>query len=436
MCSDDSIVYKTLNFTVLEGGIVFEFLIGGPTTLNGEVTLQGSKNSTLPILAATVLCSKECILHNCPKLTDVDDTVKILKSLGAKIAVERNDIIINPENISGFTIPDEMMKTMRSSIIFLGALVARFKKAELSFPGGCKLGPRPIDLHINSLIKMGVNVQHGERIVCSVKDKIRGATIFLPVPSVGATENIILAAVLAEGKTTIINAAKEPEISDLCKFLNKCGANIYGAGKGIIVINGVKELTSAEHSVIPDRIAAITFMSAAVPGGDITMNGVNFRHIEAVLPIFKSMGCKITMTKETLRIVAKNRPKFYGFIKTMPYPGFPTDAQALLMSVLTLVKGRSIFIENMFENRFNHVSELVKLGADIKIKGKTATITGVNKLFAADLEAKDLRCAAALAVAAIRAQGQTKISGMYHLDRGYENFEEDFKALGANIKRI
>lgn len=415
-----------------------EFLVEGPTTLKGEVMLQGSKNSTLPILTATVLCSEECMLHNCPNLTDVKDTVKILNNLGAKITIDKNDIVIDTKDISCFKISDEMMKTMRSSIIFLGALISRFKKAEVSFPGGCKLGPRPIDLHLKSLEKMGINIdQQGENLVCCVKKKIKGATIFLPIPSVGATENIILVGVLAEGKTIIINAAKEPEINDLCEFLNKCGANIYGAGTGIIVINGVKKLAGTEHNIIPDRIAAITFMSAAaITYGDITINQSNYKHIEAVLPIFKNMGCEISMVKNSLRVVAQDRLKYYGLIKTMPYPGFPTDAQALIMAVLTCAYGRSVFVENMFIDRFSHINELKKLGADIKVKGKTATVTGVKELFAANVKAKDLRCAAALSIAALRAKGQTRISGISHLDRGYENLEGNFKALGANIKRI
>lgn len=432
------IVYKILKFTMLEGGIVSEFLVEGPTTLNGEIMLQGSKNSTLPILASTVLCSGECILHNCPSLTDVNDTLRILRDLGANVKADKNNIVVNAKNISQFKISDEMMKSMRSSIIFLGALISKLKKAEVSFPGGCKLGPRPIDLHLKALTKMGISIEkHGEKLICFVKNKIKGSSIFLPIPSVGATENIILVGVLAEGKTTIINAAKEPEISDLCDFLNKCGANIYGAGTGVIVINGVKKLSGAEHNIIPDRIAAITFMSAAaVTGGDIEINNSNYKHIKSVVPIFKNMGCKISVDEKSLRIVARDKLKFYGLIKTMPYPGFPTDAQALLMSVLSCTNGRSVFIENMFSDRFKHADELIKLGADIKVKGKTATVTGVNELIAADIEAKDLRCAAALSVAALKAAGQTRIRGIAHLDRGYENLEEDLRALGANIKRI
>lgn len=432
------IVYKILKFTMLEGGIVSEFLVEGPTTLNGEIMLQGSKNSTLPILASTVLCSGECILHNCPNLTDVNDTLRILRDLGATVKADKNNIVVNAKNISQFKISDEMMKSMRSSIIFLGALISKLKKAEVSFPGGCKLGPRPIDLHLKALTKMGISIEkHGEKLICFVKNKIKGSSIFLPIPSVGATENIILVGVLAEGKTTIINAAKEPEISDLCDFLNKCGANIYGAGTGVIVINGVKKLSGAEHNIIPDRIAAITFMSAAaITGGDIEINNSNYKHIKSVVPIFKNMGCKISADEKSLRIIARDKLKFYGLIKTMPYPGFPTDAQALLMSVLSCTNGRSVFIENMFSDRFKHADELIKLGADIKVKGKTATVTGVNELIATDIEAKDLRCAAALSVAALKAAGQTRIRGIVHLDRGYENLEEDLRALGANIKRI
>ncbi len=433
-----SIVYKTLKFTMLEGGIVSEFLVQGPTTLNGEIFLQGSKNSTLPILVSTVLCSGECILHNCPNLTDVNDTLRILRNLGATVKVDKSDIAINAKNISRFKISNEMMKSMRSSIIFLGALISKLKKAEVAFPGGCKLGPRPIDLHLRALTKMGISIEEqGKKLICFAKDKIKGASIFLPIPSVGATENIILAGALAEGKTTIINAAKEPEISDLCEFLNKCGAQIHGAGTGIIVINGAKNLSGAEHNIIPDRIAAITFMAAAaITGGDIEINNLNYKHIKSVIPIFKNMGCEISADEKSLRIIAKDKLKFYGLIKTMPYPGFPTDAQALLMAVLSCTDGRSVFIENMFSDRFSHVNELIKFGADIKVKGKTATVTGVNKLIAADVEAKDLRCAAALSVAALKAVGQTKIKGISHLDRGYENLERDFEALGASIKRI
>lgn len=414
-----------------------ELLIHGPNKLEGEIAIHGAKNSTLPLMAATLLCEGQCVLHNCPNLSDVDTSLKILRHLGCRAERSGSDVAIDPLGASNSEIPDNLMREMRSSIIFLGAIISRMGKANLSFPGGCELGPRPIDLHLAALRKMGVVIDENHGYLdCSVPNGIRGACINLSFPSVGATENVIIAASRAQGTTIITNAAREPEICDLADFLNSCGARIRGAGESTVAIEGVKHLSGCEHQVIPDRIAAATYLTAAaVTGSTLTVSNIIPEHLSPVLPVFEESGCKIDILDRKIIITAPKRLSRIKSVRTMPYPGFPTDAQAPVMAMTTLADGTSIFVENIFESRYKHVGELLRLGANIKVEGRVAVVEGVLRLSGAPVEAADLRGGAALVVAGLAAQGTTQISGLRHLDRGYENIEKSLAMLGADVER-
>lgn len=397
-------------------------LVDGTKEISGEITAQGSKNSILPILAATILCEGECCLKNCPDITDVDISLDILEFLGCKVQYKENTVVVNSEGLNRNKIPDRLMKRMRSSVIFMGALLARTSHAEMSCPGGCELGKRPIDLHISSLEKLGaVFTGDEDMLICSAPYGINGCNIDLRVPSVGATENIILSSVFAKGTVIITNAAKEPEISDLADFLNKCGAKISGAGTDTILIEGVKRLYGTEHKIIPDRIAIATYMAcAAVTGGCLTIYDVIPEHIMPVIPFFRETGCIVKYTENELRIFAPEHLDSPELVTTKPYPDFPTDAQPPLMSVSVVGGGITVFVENMFSSRYSHVSELIKLGANIIINDKLAIVTGVKRLVGTAVEAKDLRSGAALATAALAAEGTTEINGFEHILRGYD----------------
>lgn len=413
-------------------------LIEGSKKLSGEVEVQGAKNSALPILAATILCRGENILHNCSLLSDVDAAVKILRYLGGKVERHDHTMLVNTDDIYRFDIPHGLMREMRSSIVFLGAVLARNGRAKLSFPGGCELGPRPIDLHLKALRQMGAVISERHGILdCTALKGLRGTKISLSFPSVGATENILLAAVTAKGTTTITNAAREPEICDLADFLTKCGAKIYGAGEGTIVIDGVPRLESVQHTIIPDRIVAATLMaSAAITGSEIVLKGIIPEHLGAVSSVFEEAGCKIVCGKGNMYFQAPEKLKSVRVIRTMPYPGFPTDAQAPVMAALSVAKGTSCIVENIFESRFKHVGELLRLGANIKVEGRVAVVEGVNSLSGALVDAQDLRGAAALLTAGLAAEGTTEVGGINFLERGYENFEVVLSGLGANVKKI
>jgi UDP-N-acetylglucosamine 1-carboxyvinyltransferase len=413
-----------------------KLLIEGGQKLEGNVKIHGAKNSILPVLAATILCKGESVINNCPILSDVMISVKILEHLGAKVKIENHTVVVNTDSICRHDVPDFLMREMRSSIVFLGAILGRLKKAKVSLPGGCELGPRPIDLHLEAMKQMGIIEEeyHGY-INCFVKDNLHGANISFSFPSVGATENAMLAAVFADGVTKITNAATEPEILDLANFLNKCGAKIWGAGEGEIVIEGVKSLCGTEYEIIPDRIEAITYMAASVSSrGNILVEKVRPEHMNSVLKVFDEMGCKLKIFKDKVKIETPERPRAIKLVRTMPYPGFPTDAQAILMAASCFCKGTSVFIENIFASRYKHVGEFLRLGACIKVDERIAVVSGTEKLFGTFVEAYDLRGAAALLVAVLGAKGYSEMTGGYYLGRGYEEVVRNFVDMGAKIK--
>ncbi|MBQ8795855.1 MAG: UDP-N-acetylglucosamine 1-carboxyvinyltransferase [Clostridia bacterium] len=415
-----------------------KLLIDGGRVLGGEAKVQGSKNSALPILAASLLAKNESVFFGCPRLSDVDSSVKILRYLGCKVAQDGHTLTVNSSTLGIDDIPEPLMRLMRSSIIYAGALLASVGSARLTFPGGCELGPRPIDLHLSSLKKLGAEIteRHGELIFKAPKG-LKGSKISLSFPSVGATENIIIAASKAKGTTIITNAAREPEITDLADYLNSCGAHIEGAGEGTIVIEGREHFYGCCHSIIPDRIVAATLMSAsAVTGSEIILDSVIKSHLDAIIPCFEQAGCDVKFDKQKMKINSPKRLKSLGLIRTTPYPGFPTDAQAPLMAVAAVGEGITVFSENIFESRYKHVGEFIRLGADIKVEGKVALVQGVKKLYSAPLCAKDLRGSAALAVAALSAEGTTEIDTTEYLERGYEELDVVLSNLGASVKKI
>ena len=410
--------------------------IRGQKRLSGEIYLQGSKNSALPLMAATLLCKGTSVLHNCPVLSDVDAAVDILRAIGCSVLREGHTVTVNTDNINCTVIPDELMREMRSSVVFLGAILARCLSAVISYPGGCELGPRPIDLHLSGMRSLGavINEEHGT-LECFAPDGLKGADITLILPSVGATENIMLAAVTAKGRTVLRNAAREPEISDLADFLNRAGAKIRGAGESTIVIDGVSELYGTEHTVIPDRIAAATYMAAAaITRGDVTVKNMIPAHVYPVIPAFLEAGCAISVKDRELSLTAVYGPKRIKTVRTLAYPGFPTDAQPPVMAMCTVAPGTSVFVENIFDNRFKHAGELMRLGAKIKVEGKVAVVEGVDRLTGAAVKATDLRGGAALCVAALAAEGETVLSETKHIMRGYEDITGTLYSLGADIR--
>jgi UDP-N-acetylglucosamine 1-carboxyvinyltransferase len=399
------------------------------------VESQGAKNSILPIMAATLVSDGECVIDNCPDISDTQTAIEILTALGANVTRNGRCIIVDSANANKFEIPDILMRKMRSSIMFLGAILTRRKRALVSFPGGCELGPRPIDLHISSLSKMGVNIDERYGFLDCSCSSLKSADITLSFPSVGATENIMLAAVKAEGTTIINNPAKEPEIEDLQNFLNEMGAKITGAGSSKIIITGVKKLEGVHHKVIPDRIVAATYICAvAATRGNALIKNVNPSHLTAILSFLQDAGCIITSYDDVISIEC-DKLKAVNVVRTMPYPGFPTDAQAPFMALMCLAQGSTVFIETIFENRYKHVGELLRMGAKITTEGRVAVTEGVNNLYGASVEAGDLRGGAALVVAGLAAKGKTIVCNAEHIDRGYENIEGQLIELGAKIYR-
>jgi len=410
-------------------------VIEGGSRLKGEVRVSGAKNSALPILASTILSPGVNNIFNTPSVMDVKTMGKLLTHLGARLEVSEDRVEVDTTHINNPEAPYDLVKTMRASILVLGPLLATKGEAKVSLPGGCAIGARPINLHLLGLEKMGakVNIEHG---YVRVKSKrLKGARIYLDIPTVTGTENLMMAAVLADGVTIIENAACEPEVSDLAESLKKMGAKIDGAGKDLITIEGVDSLRPVNHTVIPDRIEAGTFMVAtAITDGDVVIRDCIPGHIEALINKMREAGIEITEVDGGLRVKGLKRPKAVD-IKTMPYPGFPTDMQAQMMALMTIADGISIITETIFENRFMHVAELRRMGADIKIEGNTAIVKGIPYLSGAPLMATDLRASASLIIAGLAAKGKTILSRAYHIDRGYERIEEKLSALGAKIKR-
>ena len=409
------------------------YIIEGGHKLEGTVKISGSKNSALPIIAATILNAGKTVLYNVPNIQDTQMMYKILETLGAKIEKKNGKIKIDTSKIEKFEIPPELMHKMRSSVILAGALIGRYQKATFSYPGGCDIGSRPIDLHLKSFEKLGiqVNQNHGN-IECNA-EKIKGEKIDLDFPSVGATENAILASVLAEGTTIITNAAREPEIIDLQNFLNKMGTKIVGAGTDEIQIEGVKKLKDISYNIMPDRIETGSFLCfAAATKGNIILENVNATHITPIISKLEEAECKIETSKNKIKIIAPKKLKAID-IKTMPYPGFPTDMQSVFASMLTIAKGTSIIVENIFENRYKYAQELNKMGAKITVEGKSAIIRGTRKLYGADVKATDLRGGAALVLAGLIAKGKTQVEDIEYILRGYEKLDYKLQNLGANI---
>jgi UDP-N-acetylglucosamine 1-carboxyvinyltransferase len=413
-----------------------KLIINGGSRLEGEIKVQGAKNAVLPILAATVLNGEKNVITNCPHLSDVEKTIDVLESLGCTVCRQGNALIVDSSNASGHTIAEELMRQMRSSIIFLGAIIARFGKAVVSMPGGCEIGNRPIDLHLKALEQLGIHIEEEHGYIYCTADKLAGADIHLDFPSVGATENIMLASCMADGTTTITNAAREPEIIDLGAFLTHMGADVRGAGTDVIRIEGVKKLYGIEHEIIPDRIVAATYLAAgAATGGTVSLRGANAGHMEAMLSAFREMGCDIACEKSRLILAAPKKLKHLHTVRTLPYPGFPTDIQSPFMTLASIAGGTTVFVETIFENRYKHVEELTRMGADIKVDGRVAIVRGVDRLSGANVVAKDLRGGAALTLAALAADGTTEIENTCYIDRGYECIERELAALGADIKR-
>ncbi len=415
-----------------------KLIVEGGKRLSGSITIQGSKNSALPILSACVLTGKPTIIHNCPGLSDVDAAIKILVALGCKAKREFDTVVVDASGVNVSSIPDELMREMRSSIVFLGALIGRLGRAEFVAPGGCEIGLRPIDLHIKAMETLGVKVENTDgRISCFCPDGLKAGQIVFSFPSVGATENAILAAVTAKGTTILENCAREPEISDLADFLNACGARIRGAGEGTITVEGVSSLGGTEYTVIPDRIVSATYMAAvAAAGGEAVLKDVIPAHLRPIVPVFLESGCNINVKGHELMITSPPRLNRIKSLVTMPYPGFPTDAQAPIMAMTTIADGTSVFMENIFECRYKHVSELLRFGAKITVEGRMAVVEGVDRLYGACVSAGDLRGGASMIVEALAANGRSEISDINHIDRGYEKPEYWLSAIGADIKRV
>lgn len=411
--------------------------VTGGTPLHGRVRVEGAKNSALPIIAAALLCEGLVVLHDVPALDDVLTMCRVLQSLGVEVEydAERKQVRSDASRLTAVEAPYALIRKMRASFLVSGPLLARKNRARISLPGGCAIGIRPIDLHLKGFKAMGAEVIIGHGFIETVTEKLNGARIYLDFPSVGATENIMMASALCEGVTVIENAAEEPEIVDLARFINTIGGRVVGAGTDTIRIYGVPRLHGGEHTIIPDRIEAGTFMvAAAITGGKVTVENVIPAHLVPLIAKLKETGCNV-IEEEVLIHIERDGPIHAVDIKTLPYPGFPTDLQSPMMALLTLARGTSIITETVFENRFMHVDELRRMSARIKIEGHSAVVSGSEKIYGAAVKATDLRAGAALVLAGLAAQGRTDISDIHHIDRGYWEFTEKVAALGARITR-
>lgn len=413
--------------------------IHGGKPLSGHLDVQGAKNSVLPLLAATILGRGVSHLRNCPRLTDVEASLAILEHLGCKTRWEGTDVWVDASALTGCAIPDALMRSMRSSVIFLGPVLGRLGEARMSYPGGCELGPRPIDLHLDALRTLGAEIEEGPEGLRCTAPALRGGEITLSIPSVGATENAMLTAVAARGETTILNAAREPEIVELQEFLRSMGAAVRGAGSSVIWVEGGRELHGGEIAVMGDRIVAATYLcAAAAAGGEIELEGADYRHLSTVTALLAQAGCFVR--SEGKRVYLRRDPaqrlSAVPTVRTAPYPGFPTDDQAPLMAALCTARGATVFVETMFASRYRHIDELARMGARIRTEGAVAVVTGVERLHGAGVEATDLRGGAALAVAALGGSGESAITGLKHIRRGYADLAGDLTALGARAEII
>jgi UDP-N-acetylglucosamine 1-carboxyvinyltransferase len=412
-------------------------VIQGGRRLRGAVRVSGAKNAALPLLAATLLGKGTCTLTNVPQVVDVLTMSKVLTGLGAAVDARGDRFTVSLEGIVSCHAPYELVKRMRASVLVLGPLVARWGEAVVSLPGGCAIGARPINLHLAALEKMGaeVAIEHGD-VRARAKGRLKGARLYFDLPTVTGTENVMMAASLAEGTTVIENAAREPEISDLADFLTKRGARISGAGTDVITIEGVTELRGADHEIAPDRIEAGTYLAAgAMTGGDVRVERCRPDHCEALIAKLAEAGADLTVEKETVRVRANGRLRSVN-LKTLPYPGFPTDMQAQMMALMALANGTSVITESVFESRFIHVPELQRMGANIRIEGNHAVVTGTERLSGAPVMASDLRASACLILAGLAAEGETRVARIYHLDRGYERLDAKLAELGARVTRV
>lgn len=412
------------------------YKIQGGRHLKGSLTIQGSKNSVLPILAATLLTEEPCIIEHCPAISDVEATLEILTFLGCAVKREGSRVEVDSSPLNQTRIPEHLMRKMRSSVVFLGALLARMGCAELSLPGGCELGPRPIDLHLAALRGLGAEIQEQQGcLYCRCGEEgLRGREICFPTPSVGATENAMLCACGCSGVTTILGAAQEPEIVDLQRFLQAMGAEITGAGTSELRIQGGKPLHGVRFRVMGDRIAAATYLcAAAATQGELEVTGIEPGCLTAVLSALEDTGCQITTGEERISLVSRGLLRGIGPVRTAPYPGFPTDAQAILMAALAGGQGSTMFVENIFEARYGHVDELRRLGAEIQVSGRVAVVTGRRRLHGAQVYSTDLRGGAALLIAGLAAEGTTYVRSLHHIQRGYERLAETIRSLGGSI---
>ncbi len=410
------------------------YLIEGGNKLFGEVTIESAKNSVLPLIASSILTEKKVLIKNCPKILDVFSLIKIVESIGVKTEFIGNDLLIDSSSVNSFEIPENLTKELRASVFMMGALISRFKRVKIAYPGGCNIGKRPIDLHLKCLRALGVKVVEKDGFITCVAERLKGNKIYLDYPSVGATENAILTAVLANGKTEIHNSAREPEIVDLMNFLNLLGAKIYGAGTSNILIEGVKKLNGGTYSPIFDRVEAGTFMLAvAITGGELQLNNCNIKNISFFTHKFCDNTCKMRQENGIIHVYSKKERKPFS-ISTGPYPDFPTDLQAQTCVLASITKGRSVICERVFENRFNHLIELEKMGAQFSVKGRKIIFDGVERLKGAHVLASDLRGGAALVLAGLNAEGQTVVDGVKHVKRGYANLDKKLRDVGANIK--
>ena len=414
-----------------------KLIISGGNRLQGTVKIDGAKNSSLSIMAATLLTKDVCILRNVPRLTDVETMSDVIRKLGVKVEwKEGNNLYIDSNNFNNYEAPYELVKMMRASILVMGPLLARLKRAKISLPGGCAIGARPVDYHLKGFEALGAQVEVEKGYIEAKVNTLKGVEIYLDFPSLGATENIMMAACLAEGVTTIDNAAKDPEVVELGHFLNKMGTKVEGLGTDLIKIKGVKELHGIDYTIIPDRIEAGTYMmAAAITGGDVLIEKADPLLLKPLIVKLEEAGVRIEVEKNFIKVIGPDRVKAVD-IKTLPFPGFPTDMQPQFMALSCVAKGTSVITETVFEKRFAHIGDLIRMGADIKVEGHSAIIKGVKTLSAAPVMASDLRGGAALVLAGLVAEGTTELSRIYHLDRGYAKLEEKLNSLGADIKRV